>query len=208
MAYLVLIRHTESVWNEKGLWTGWTDVDLDPKGIDEARKTAGFLRDMHFDQAFSSDLIRAQETLTEIKNTLHMDDLPIIIAPELKEKNYGDYAGKNKWDVEKEVGEEEFQKIRRSWDYALPHGESLKDVYHRVVPYYNRHILPLLEEGKNVLVVFHGNSMRALVKYLDHVSDEEIPHVEIATGEIYVYTIDRDGNVIHKEKRASRKNTV
>jgi 2,3-bisphosphoglycerate-dependent phosphoglycerate mutase len=140
MAYLALVRHTESIWNEKGLWTGWTDVDLDPKGIEDARKSGALLQDIHFDYAYTSDLIRAQETLTQIKQVLNIEDLPTSYTPELKEKNYGDYTGKNKWEIEKEVGEEEFHMIRRSWDYVLPHGESLKDVYHRVVAYYTEDI--------------------------------------------------------------------
>lgn len=206
MAYLVLVRHCESEDNVKGLWSGWRNPSLTEKGHEEARQAGELLKDMHFDAAFTSDLTRAQETLADIKQTLGMEDLPTAQTPSLKEKNYGDYAGKNKWEIKEKVGDEEFLKIRRSWDYQIPNGESLKQVYERVMKYYLTTILPLLEKNKNILVVIHGNSMRAFVKLLDKIPDADIPKLEIATGEIYIYTIDRDGNVIHKEKRATREN--
>lgn len=208
MAYLVLVRHGMSEDNAKGVWSGWRNPHLTEKGIEEARKAGEFLKDIHFDQAFTSDLTRAQQTLDEIKKVLGIETIPIIQTPALKEKNYGDFGGKNKWEIKKEVGDEEFMKIRRSWDYIIPGGESLEQVYKRVVPYYQEKILPLLKENKNILISLHGNSMRAFVKYLDNVSDNDIPNVEIATGEIYVYQIDENGKVIQKEIRGKKENTA
>ncbi len=198
MSKLILIRHGRSKWNDLGQWTGWIDIELNEKGHEEAREAAQALRGLHIDKAYTSDLKRAQQTYEEIKNALNLD-IPLVINPAIKERNYGDLAGKNKWKVKEEYGEEQFMKWRRSWDYPIPNGESLKDVYARVVPYFESTILPELKEGKNILIAAHGNSLRALVKYLEHISDEEIPKLEIGTGEVYVYDIDSLGKVIHKE---------
>ena len=146
MATLVLVRHGKSEWNEKGLWTGWRNIPLAPIGFDEAKRTGEQLKDIHFDLAFSSALIRAQQTLEEILKTIDQTP-PITNSEALNERDYGDYTEKNKWDIQKEVGEEEFQKIRRSWDYPPPHGESLRMVYERVLPYYLSAIEPVLKEG-------------------------------------------------------------
>lgn len=198
MAKLILIRHGRSKWNDLGQWTGWTDIELNEKGHEEAREAAEALRGMKIDKAYTSDLKRAQQTYEEIKSVLNLD-IPLVINSAIKERNYGDLAGKNKWKVKEEYGEEQFMKWRRSWDYPIPNGESLKDVYARVVPYYESTIQPELKQGMNILIAAHGNSLRALVKYLEHISDEEIPKLEIGTGEVYVYDIDTEGKVTNKE---------
>jgi 2,3-bisphosphoglycerate-dependent phosphoglycerate mutase len=203
MAYLVLVRHGESEWNALGLWTGWRDIPLTEKGREEARRAAQALRDIRFDLAFTSKLVRAQQTLDEIKRELHLEDLPTIEDAALNERDYGDLTAKNKWQVEKEYGTEQFLKWRRSWDYPVPGGETLKDVYARVAPFYERYILPELRAGKNVLVAAHGNSLRALVKHLENIPDDEIPKLEIGTGEVYVYQVDPDGRIVAKEIRAA-----
>lgn len=208
MAYLVLVRHGKSEWNALGKWTGFTDVSLDQAGREEARRAAEAIRDIPLDCAFVSDLKRAQETLAEMSQVLNTSDLPVVIDSALKERDYGAYTGKNKWEVQKEIGDEAFQRLRRGWDEPVPQGETLKDVYARVVPCYTARILPELEAGKNVLVVAHGNSLRALVKYLEHVPDEQVAMLEIATGEVYVYTIDAAGQVAGKDVRATHSNTV
>lgn len=208
MAFLVLVRHGQSEWNAKGLWTGLTDVSLNEKGKEEAEIAGKELKDITFDLAFTSALKRAKETYAIIKRVLNLDEIPVFEDAALNEKNYGIFTGKNKWEVKKELGEEEFLKIRRSWDYPIENGESLKDVYDRVVPYYQTKILPQLKMSKNVLVCASGNSIRALVKYLDHITDTDISSLEIATGEIYLYQIDSDGKVIAKEKRLNRPNLV
>ena len=201
MAYLVLIRHGESEWNAKGLWTGWTDIPLSAKGHEEAKLAGEALKDIQFDLAYTSALKRAKETLVDIQKVTGQMDLPTTEDKALNERNYGDLTGKNKWEVKEQVGEEAFQKLRRSWDYPPPNGESLKMVYERVLPYYENEILPKLKEGKNIIIAAHGNSLRALIKHLDNISDEEIPNLEMATGGIYIYQIDPEGKVLSKEIR-------
>jgi 2,3-bisphosphoglycerate-dependent phosphoglycerate mutase len=203
MAQLVLVRHGESEWNAKGLWTGWTDVNLSENGREEAKKAGELLKDINFDFAYTSNLKRAQQTLEEINNITGQKEIPTIADKALNERDYGDFTGKNKWEVKEQIGEEEFQKIRRSWDYPPTNGESLKMVYERVIPYYEKEILPKLKEGKNVIIAAHGNSLRALIKYLENISDEDIPGLEMATGGVYVYQLDNEGKVTNKEIRAT-----
>jgi 2,3-bisphosphoglycerate-dependent phosphoglycerate mutase len=198
MAKLILIRHGESEWNLKGLWTGLTDIGLTEKGKAQARLGGEKLKSSSIDFAYTSALLRAKQTLNEIKSVLGID-VPTVENGALNERNYGIYTGKNKWDVQKEVGDEEFLKIRRSWDTAIPNGESLKNVYDRVVPYYKSEILPKLKEGKNILIVAHGNSLRSLTKYLENISDEDISKLEIGTGEVDIFEVDNNGKVISKE---------
>jgi 2,3-bisphosphoglycerate-dependent phosphoglycerate mutase len=202
MAYLVLVRHGESEYNALGLWTGLTDVSLSEEGVREARRAAEALRDIPFDVAYTSTLKRAQDTLTEIQKGLDRERIPTHVDAALNERDYGDLTGKNKWKIQEEYGDEQFLKWRRSWDFPVPGGETLKDVHARVVPYYEAHILPDLKAGKNVLVSAHGNSLRALVKHLENIPESEIPHLEIGTGEIYVYQVD-DGKIGAKEIRAT-----
>ncbi|MFH0936898.1 MAG: 2,3-diphosphoglycerate-dependent phosphoglycerate mutase [Candidatus Daviesbacteria bacterium] len=199
MAYLVLVRHGESLWNAKGLWTGFTDIGLSEKGKDEAKKAGQKIKNIKFDFAFSSPLIRAKETLEIIEKELGLENLPAEEDRALNERDYGDFTGKNKWEIEKEVGHEQFIKIRRGWDEPIPGGETLKDVYERVIPYFEQQILPRLKSGENILVSAHGNSLRALVKFLDNISDDEISDLEIPTGEVYIYKIDPEGKIISKE---------
>lgn len=200
MAYLVLVRHGLSEYNKKGLWAGWLDPALAPEGYEQARKAAETLKDINFDYCYSSPLIRSIQTLDEIKKALGLN-LPTIQNEALNERNYGIYAGKNKWQIKEQLGEEEFQKLRRSWDYPVPEGESLKQVYEREIPYYQEEIEPKLKEGKSVLIVSSGNDLRALVKYLENIADEEIGNLEIGTGEAYVYKIEETGKVANKEIR-------
>ena len=199
MSYLILVRHGESLWNEKGLWTGLTDVSLSQKGIEESKKAGEKLKDLPIDIAYTSPLKRAKETLYEIKNALGLSDLQSFENQALNERNYGVFTGKNKWEIQKEVGQERFQKIRRGWDVPIENGESLKDVYSREVPYYEREILPKLKSGKNVLIIAHGNSLRALVKYLENLSNNDVENLEIVTGEIYIYSFNEQGSIVSKQ---------
>lgn len=185
MSYLVLVRHGQSEWNAKGLWTGLTDIGLTEKGMEEARKAAELIKDIKFQIAFTSLLKRAKETFEEMGIKV-----PLIENAALNERDYGDYTGKNKWKVKKQLGDLEFQKLRRSWDYPVPNGESLKDVYQRVVPYYENYILPELKKGNNVLVCAHGNSLRTLVKYLDKIPDDDIANLELPFGKPLIYQIN------------------
>jgi 2,3-bisphosphoglycerate-dependent phosphoglycerate mutase len=199
MAYLVLIRHGQSEWNAKSLWTGWTDVDLTERGREQARDAAEKIKDMSFDICFTSELKRAKQTWGEVSRVIGAENVKTVSDTALNERNYGDLTGKNKWEVEKQLGDEEFLKIRRSWDYPPLNGESLKDVYERVVSYYNSYILPELRGGKNVIVVAHGNSLRALVKLLENISDEKIYKLEMKLGEPFVYEIDSEGGIVSKK---------
>ena len=201
MAYVVLVRHGQSEYNAKGWWTGWDNPSLTDLGKEEAKQAGERLKDIKFNEAYVSALTRAQQTLTIILQTIGQPTIPITINAALNERNYGDFTKKNKWDIQKELGDETFQKIRRSWDYPLPNGETLKDVYEREVPYFEKDILPKIKNGENIIIASSGNSLRALVKYLENVSESDIPMLEIATGEVYVYQLDENGKVVNKEIR-------
>lgn len=205
MSYLILIRHGESEWNAKGIWTGWTDIGLTDKGHLEAKKAGELIKDIKPDYAFTSDLKRAQQTLQDILAILAIPQLPVKISPAIKERDYGDLTGKNKWKIRDEYGEEQFLKWRRSWDFPVPNGETLKDVYNRVIPYYETEILPLIKQNKNVLIAAHGNSLRALIKRLENISDVDIPKLEFGTGSVYIYKLNPDGTIISKEVRGENK---
>jgi 2,3-bisphosphoglycerate-dependent phosphoglycerate mutase len=201
MAYLVLVRHGKSEWNKLGQWTGLTDVPLVHEGVLEAQSAAEAIRDIDIHTVHTSVLTRAKQTFDEIKKKLGLNLEPQAYEA-LNERDYGIYTGKNKWQVKEEIGEKEFQKLRRGWDTPVPEGESLKDVHARVVPHYEREIHPHLLAGRNILIVAHGNSLRALVKHLEDIADEKISDLEIGTGEVYCYEFDKDGTIIGKEIRA------
>lgn len=198
MAYLVLVRHGQSEWNALGLWTGQEDIGLTEQGRAEARAAAEHLRELTLHKGYTSDLSRAQQTLEEIKQALGHTDLETTRHKALNERHYGDYQAKNKWDIKDEIGEENFTKLRRSWDHPVPNGETLKDVHARVLPYYESTILNDLKEGKNVIVAAHGNSLRALMKHLENVTDDKVHELEIGTGEVVMYEIDESGAVLGK----------
>lgn len=202
VSHLILVRHGESKWNLLGLWTGWVDIELSERGREEARQAARVLTDITIDLAFTSDLKRAKQTVEIIIQELGYKNLKVMENWAIKERNYGIYAGKNKWEIRKKLGEVQFIKLRRGWDIPIPQGESLKDVYHRVYPYYEEFILPHLAAGKNVLISAHGNSIRALIKHIEKITDKDIAQVEIATGEVLIYKINRLGVLVGKEKRA------
>lgn len=202
MSKLILVRHGESEWNEKGLWSGWQDVVLTQKGKREAQNAAIALSDIPFHRAFTSPLRRAHETLEIIKKTLNLSTLPTIKSHHFKERHYGEFTGKNKMEIKKSMGEEKFLAIRRGWNEPITYGETLKDVFDRVMEGYNTYVLPEIKKGRNVLLVAHGNTIRALIKHLEQTTNEEIARIEVATGEVLVYTLTRKGKMIHKEKRA------
>jgi 2,3-bisphosphoglycerate-dependent phosphoglycerate mutase len=198
MGILVLVRHGQSEWNAKGLWTGWTDIPLSPEGEKQAFAIGSKLKGIHFDLGYTSALIRAKQTMEQIQKALNQP-FPVTESEKLNERNYGIYTGKNKWEVKEKLGEEEFTKLRRSWDYPIEQGESLKQVYERTIPYYTEEILPMLQEGKHILIAAHGNSLRSIIKYIEHVADKDISEVELATGEARVYEIDTEGKMISKK---------
>lgn len=200
MSHLVLVRHGQSEWNEKNLFTGWRDPDLTAQGIDEAKAAGQALKQqgLVFDLAFTSDLQRAQKTLTLLLAEQGQSDLPTTQNQALNERDYGDLAGLNKDDARKKWGDEQVHIWRRSYDTPPPGGESLKDTGARVLPYYDSDILPHVKTGKNILIAAHGNSLRSLVMRLEGLSSAEILDVNIDTGVPYIYQMDNAGAVQDK----------
>lgn len=201
MSHLLLVRHGKSLWNEKGLWTGQTEVSLHEDGRKEARRAGEAIRDIHIHHVYVSPMERTRETFFEIKQVLGRDDLEAQVHDALLERHYGIYTGKNKWEIKEKIGEEKFHRVRRGWDEPIPEGETLKDVHSRVIPYFKNEIEVTLRKGKNVLVVSHGNTIRALVKYLEDLDELAIEEVEIGTGEVHCYEINSEGRVLRKEIR-------
>jgi len=200
---LVICRHGESEWNLLGKWTGWTDVGLTEKGWADSVRMGSLIKNIRFDEAYTSALKRTHQTLDALLEGRGMGSLKTTRATELNERNYGDLTGKNKWQVKDEIGEEAFNGIRRGWDYPVPGGETLKDVYARVVPYFEREILPKLQAGENILLVAHGNSIRALMKRLDRVPEADMAHVEMPFGQLLVYKFESGQPMpVHKEVRS------
>ncbi|MBX7093961.1 MAG: 2,3-bisphosphoglycerate-dependent phosphoglycerate mutase [Flavobacteriales bacterium] len=187
MSKLVIVRHGQSAWNLENRFTGWIDVDITEKGEEEARNAGKQLKGMHFDQAFTSDLKRAQRTLAIILEELGQSAIPVTKNQALNERHYGDLQGANKAETAAKYGDEQVHIWRRSYDIAPPNGESLKDTADRVIPYFEKEILPLLKSGKNIIVAAHGNSLRALMMYIEKMTPEQILQVEIPTGTPKIY---------------------
>jgi 2,3-bisphosphoglycerate-dependent phosphoglycerate mutase len=194
MAKLVLVRHGQSEYNLKNLFTGWIDVPLTPLGEEEAAKSAEFLKSKNFvpQLAYTSDLQRAQKTLDIILDILNLKNLEVFKDKALNERDYGDLSGKNKAQTAEEFGAEQVHIWRRSYDVAPPGGESLKNTADRTLPYFRDKVLASLKEGKDVLVVAHGNSLRSIVMEVEKLSPEQILKREIKTGEALVYSYEAD----------------
>ena len=197
---LVLVRHGQSEWNLKNLFTGWKDVDLTEAGIEEAHEAGRMLaaRGLKFDLAFTSKLVRAQRTLDIILEELGQAGLETIEDEALNERDYGDLTGLNKDDARARWGEEQVHIWRRSFDVQPPGGESLKDTAARTLPFYVARILPQVLAGRTVLVAAHGNSLRALVMELEQMTPDQIIKLNIATGVPIIYTLDEHGRVLSK----------
>ena len=197
---LILVRHGQSEWNAKNLFTGWKDPDLTEKGLLEA-KIAGeqiAAEDINFDIMFTSVLSRAQRTGQIILEGINQTHINIIKNQALNERNYGSLAGLNKDDARKKWGEEQVHIWRRSFDIPPPEGESLKNTAERVLPYFNEEIMPKIKNGSNILIAAHGNSLRALIMELDSISSEEIVKLEIPTGAPIQYQFNENGEVLRK----------
>ncbi|WP_340818369.1 2,3-bisphosphoglycerate-dependent phosphoglycerate mutase [Methanolobus sp. WCC4] len=222
MNYLILVRHGQSRWNLENRFTGWVDVPLSEKGIREAMDCAEELEDFRIDVAFTSKLSRAQETLFLIlakqeKTGIFLhesekrdrwsyhpsradgSEIPIYSSDALNERFYGNLQGQNKQKAKETYGEEQVFIWRRSYDVQPPGGESLKDTYERTIPYFKESIIPQLEDGKNVIIAAHGNSLRSVIKYIENISDEEIPKLELATGKPLYYQFE-NGSFVKEEK--------
>jgi 2,3-bisphosphoglycerate-dependent phosphoglycerate mutase len=222
VATLALVRHGQSQWNLENRFTGWVDVPLSAKGRQEATSAGKKLKDIRFDTIYVSHLMRAIQTMHYILLELsderipilyHEDgrihawehyagprekEIPIYQSVDLAERYYGDLQGLNKAETMKKYGEAQVHLWRRSYDVNPPRGESLKDTCERTIPYYKKNIEPELQANKNVLIVAHGNSLRSITKYVETISDEEIPKVEIPTGVPIVYTFDSQMKVRQK----------
>jgi 2,3-bisphosphoglycerate-dependent phosphoglycerate mutase len=197
---LVLVRHGQSDWNLKNLFTGWRDVDLTEKGVAEAREAGRKLKaqGIKFDVAFTSALKRAQRTLDLMLTELGQTAIPVFRDQALNERDYGDLVGLNKDDARKKWGDEQVHVWRRSYDVAPPGGESLRDTAARVLPYYIREMLPRVLRGDRVLVSAHGNSLRALVMVLDKHTPETITELNLDTGVPMIYRLNADSTVASK----------
>ena len=198
---LILVRHGQSEWNEKNLFTGWENPGLTEKGSEEAKHAGMLIKqlDIRFDCLFTSALIRAQLTGSIILDKIDQTDLNIIKDKALNERFYGDLQGLNKDECREKWGEDLVQTWRRSFDKGPPGGETLKETGERVLPYYLNEIHPLILENKNILITAHGNSLRSLIKYLDSISDEDIVKLEIPTGAPIHYQFDENGKVVNKK---------
>ena len=196
MAYLIMVRHGQSQWNLENRFTGWRDVDITEQGRKEAQLAGKLLKEEVFEKAFTSTLKRAQHTLSIILEESIRKDLPVIISSALNERSYGQLEGFNKSETALKNGELQVHIWRRSYDVAPPGGESLKDTADRVIVYFKEQIAPLLQKGKNILVVAHGNSLRALKMYLEQLSPEQISGIEIPTGIPLKYELDAELTVI------------
>jgi len=197
---LVLVRHGESEWNLKNLFTGWRDIDLTENGIKEARAAGRKLKaqGIRFDVGYTSALKRAQRSLDLILEEMGQKSIPVVKNLALNERDYGDLSGLNKDDARKKWGEQQVHIWRRSYDVAPPGGESLKDTAARVLPYYIQEILPRVLRGERVLVAAHGNSLRALVMVLERLDTKAILNRELATGVPLIYHLNADSTVASK----------
>ncbi len=200
MPTLVLIRHGQSLWNAENRFTGWVDVPLTERGRDEARRAAGHIRDIKFDVAYTSVLSRAIETLDIVLQEIRQKP-PVIRDQALNERHYGDLQGLNKVETAKRYGEAQVKLWRRSYDVAPPNGESLELTARRALPFFDRAICGDLRQGKNVLVVAHGNSLRSIIMKLDRLTGEQVVALELETGVPVVYQMTEEAEVVSKTIR-------
>ena len=192
---LILVRHGQSTYNEENRFTGWKDVDLTDKGINEAVSSASLLEGISIDLAFTSNLMRAQKTLNLILKELNLE-LDITKNEALNERDYGSLVGQNKFEAAQKYGEEQVQIWRRSYDIPPPDGESLKMTLERTVPYFKNTILPLLAKNNNIIISAHGNSIRSIVMYLLSISEEDILKTEIGWCEPWVFDLNDNQEVV------------
>ena len=188
-----MVRHGESEYNEQGVWTGTTDVGLTTRGRAAARQMGLVLRDIAFERIYTSCLKRASQTRDEFLTGYGETTALLKKTAALNERDYGDYTGLNKWEIRDRVGAADFAELRRAFDAVIPNGESLRDVWERVVPWYCATVVPVLLSGGTILVIGHGNSNRALRKYIEQVDDEAVKQLEMDFDKIYIYRTGPDG---------------
>ena len=200
MSTLVLVRHGESQWNLENRFTGWVDVPLTEKGRNEAKKAGEKLKGIKFDKAYTSVLMRANETLQIILKETGQEKIPVEKDQALNERHYGDLQGLNKAETAKKFGDEQVHIWRRSYDIAPPNGESLKDTAARTLPYFEKRIIPDLKAGKNIIVAAHGNSLRSIVMHLDKLTREQVLELNLGTGVPIIYEFDSNLKVVSKKE--------
>ncbi|MGA9120620.1 MAG: 2,3-bisphosphoglycerate-dependent phosphoglycerate mutase [Bacteroidota bacterium] len=199
MTQLVLLRHGESQWNLENRFTGWVDVPLSTRGVEEARQAGEKLKGYKFNRAFTSVLKRANDTLTIVLEIIGQTGIPTAFDQALNERHYGDLQGLNKAETAKKYGDAQVKLWRRSYDVQPPNGESLKDTAARVMPYWEKQIWPCVLKGENVLIAAHGNSLRSLVMHLDKLTQQQVIELNIPTGVPLLYEFDKSGNELsHK----------
>ncbi len=211
MSFLVLIRHGQSLWNLENRFTGWVDIPLTDIGRREAEQAGAALRDVRFHRAFTSDLVRAQETLQIVMRIIGQNAVPVVSDRALNERHYGALQGLNKADTAKKYGNHQVHLWRRSFDIPPPSdktdlnpegiSESLKDTAARAIPFFEKSIFPHVLAMENVLVVAHGNSLRSIVMHLDHLSRDQVLDLNLDTGVPLLYSIDPAGRVLDKQIR-------
>ena len=196
MPSLILLRHGESQWNLENRFTGWVDVPLSPKGEDEARSAGEKLKDFRFNRAFTSVLRRANDTLTIVLRIIKQADIPIEYDKALNERHYGDLQGLNKAETAVKFCDDQVKIWRRSYDIKPPNGESLKDTAERVLPYWEKRILPHVTKGEDILIAAHGNSLRALVMHLDKLTREQVLELNLPTGAPLLSELNGSGSPV------------
>lgn len=201
MGTLILIRHGQSQWNLENRFTGWTDVPLTEQGLKDARTAGGALKDFTFDLAFTSRLIRANQTLEAVLDAGGQNDVPTEFDSALNERHYGDLQGLNKAETAEKYGQDQVKLWRRSYDTRPPNGESMEDCERRTKPYFLQYVLPHIKEGRTVIIAAHGNSLRPIMKHLENLSPEDASTREIGLCTPYIYWFDKDGNVTKHEVR-------
>jgi 2,3-bisphosphoglycerate-dependent phosphoglycerate mutase len=199
MSKLILLRHGQSEWNLQNRFTGWVDVDLSEKGVEEAINAGKMLKGFKIDKLYTSVLKRAIRTAELALDEMGIKEIPTEKNQALNERHYGDLQGQNKAEIGEKYGQQQLKLWRRSFDIQPPNGESLKDTLDRVKPYYLEYIEPDLKKGLNILVAAHGNSLRALVMHLENISEKDILELNIPTGIPYVYDMDENCNIIKAE---------
>ena len=195
MAQLVIFRHGQSLWNLENRFTGWADVGLTDKGVEESKEAGEKLKHFEFDKGYASALKRTQESLLIALKVCGQENIPVVFNQSLNERNYGDLQGLNKAETTEKFGQEQVAKWRRGYETVPSKGESLKDTVNRVIPYFEKIIMCELKEGKNIVIATHGNTMRAIIMYLENISPEELVKLEFKTGEMRLYEFDNNMNV-------------
>ena len=202
MSKLILLRHGQSAWNLENRFTGWIDIDLTPQGMTEAREAGQKIKvaNIHIDEAFTSVLKRAIDTLTLCLHSCGQENVPVSYYQALNERHYGDLQGLNKDETAEKFGADQVKIWRRSYSVRPPGGESLEDTAARTLPYFKQHIVPALQAGKNVIVSAHGNSLRAIIMYLDQLTEAQVIELNVPNGIPIVYDFDSKGNPLAKSE--------